>query len=134
MSLFADLGGEVLQRIQEINSLDMELYRFALSLLHQRADQWRTRDPHFQVLLLALVLVLLLALVLVYWYTGILVYWYTGILVYWYTGILVYWYTGILVYWYTGILALFLGLGLGLSLAQIRELVLGLVYWHCFWV
>ncbi len=51
MSLFADLGGEVLQRIQEINSLDMELYRYALSLLHQRADQWRTRDPHFQVLL-----------------------------------------------------------------------------------
>ncbi len=68
--MFADLGGEVLQRIQEINSLDMELYRFALSLLHQRADQWRARDPHFQVVHATgkLALVLLLVLVLLYWH------------------------------------------------------------------
>lgn len=43
-----ELDEEVLQRIREINSLDVELYRFALGLLHQRAHQWRSRDPNYQ--------------------------------------------------------------------------------------
>jgi len=47
--LNVELEEGLLERVQEINSLDMELYRFAVALLHQRVDQWRIRDPHFQV-------------------------------------------------------------------------------------
>nr|XP_027226491.1 heparan-sulfate 6-O-sulfotransferase 2-like [Penaeus vannamei] len=47
-SAFSDIAPSTLERIKELNYLDIELYKYAKSLLHQRFKKMSNEDPHFQ--------------------------------------------------------------------------------------
>lgn len=43
-----DFDVETLRRIEELNSLDVQLYKYAVELLHQRFKKLSSQDKHFE--------------------------------------------------------------------------------------
>lgn len=47
-SVFRDVSLEQLQRVRQLNHLDMELYDYAKQLMHTRLERLKQQDPDFQ--------------------------------------------------------------------------------------